>query len=308
MKALVLGSSGFLGSYLGFRLPQLGWETHGVSRSPAPWFPRNTEVSSASEMAEHIRSGEFDVVINAVALASHEACERDSALAFQLNQELPALWATECGEGGSQFVHISTDAVFDGASEVPYAEGDVAEPSGVYGLSKLAGEVAVLGANPAALVLRTNFFGWSAGGDVGILDFFASAFSHKKPITGFTDYVVSSVYVGHLVEAMAQAVDKGLSGVFHAVASDAMSKFDFGLAVALEFGLDASVMAPGVLDDARHLSARGKNLALSTALIESAIGHRMPTGAEGLKAAHAERAAVMDYFGVGTTKGERNGN
>jgi len=306
VKALVLGSSGFLGSYLGFRLPQLGWETHGVSRAPAPWFPRNTQVSSGSEMAEHIRAGECDVVINAVALASHEACERDSALAFHVNQELPAIWATHCAEVGSQFVHISTDAVFDGDSEAPYAESDVAKPSGVYGLSKLAGEAAVLAANPNALVLRTNFFGWSAGGDVGILDFFVAAFSHRKPITGFTDYVVSSVYVGHLVEAMAQAIDKRLSGIFHVVASNAMSKFDFGRAVAREFGLDASVMAPGVLDDARHLSARGKNLALSTALIEGAIGHPMSTGAQGLEAAHAQRAAVMDYFGVGTTKGERN--
>lgn len=308
MKALVLGSSGFLGSYLGFRLPKLGFETHGVSRASAPWFRQNTRVDSGSEMVETIRGGKFDVVINAVALASHEACERDSALAFQVNQELPASWARECDKSGAQFVHISTDAVFSGDSEVAYVEDDVAEPSGVYGLSKLAGERAVLAANPDALVLRTNFFGWSAGGDIGILDFFASAFSDKKPITGFTDYVVSSVYVGHLVEAMAQAVDQGRSGTFHAVASDAMSKFDFGRAVALEFGLDAGVMAPGVLEDARHLSARGKNLALSTALIERAIGRPMPTCVEGLKAAHAERAEVMDYFGDGTTKGERNGD
>lgn len=306
MKALVLGSSGFLGSYLGFRLAQMGWETHGVSRSPAPWFSRNTVVSSADEMSDVIRSEQFGVVINAVAVASHEACENDPNSAFRINGEWPGIWAAVCRDTGSQFVHISTDAVFDGGSEQPYSEGDVAQAPGVYGRSKLAGEVAVLTASAEALVLRTNFFGWSVTGNVGILDFFVTAFEDRRLITGFTDYVVASIYVGHLVEALVEAVATHVSGLRHVVASEGMSKFGFGQAVADEFGLDDSVMKPGRLEEASHLSARGKNLTLSTASLERALGRPMPSCHDGLRAARAERAAVMDYFEVRTTRGVRS--
>lgn len=299
MKALVLGSSGFLGSYLGFALPRLGWDTHGASRGEAPWFPNNRGGCSAKDMEDQVRSGGYDVVINAVAMASHEACEADPESALRVNSDLPSLWAEACGSEGSQFVHVSTDAVFEGSSGVPYDEWDPTEPTGVYGRSKLAGERAVLAANSEALVLRTNFFGWSLGHKSGILDFFVSAFEDKRTITGFVDYVVSSVYVGHLVEAMVEATTRGLSGVHHAVASDALSKFDFGHRVAEEFGLDASVMAPGELENALHLSTRGKSLALSTALIERALGRPMPSCRDGLTAAHSERLAMTEYFGSG---------
>jgi dTDP-4-dehydrorhamnose reductase len=308
VKALVLGASGFLGSYLGFALPRLGWETTGLSRHPAPWFGDVVAVDSGDAIRAHLAEGGYDVVINAIAIASHEVCEKNPDDAFHVNATLPGQWAKACRDTGMRFVHISTDAVFDGTSEVPYIETDEAQPHGVYGRSKLAGELAVLEANPEALVARTNFFGWSASGSVGILDFFVSAFDAQRPITGFTDYQVSSLYVGHLVAALHRAVEVERRGVVHVVASGALSKFDFGLAVAREFGLDARCMSPGTLDDAAHLSTRGKNLALATGLIEQALGRPMESSVEGLRQAQHERALVMDYFGVSRHRGDGRGN
>jgi dTDP-4-dehydrorhamnose reductase len=53
------------------------------------------------------------------------------------------------------FIHISTDYVFDGRKSVPYCEDDTPSPLGLYGQSKLEGEMAVMNANPDALVFRT---------------------------------------------------------------------------------------------------------------------------------------------------------
>lgn len=305
MRALVLGSTGFLGSYLGFALPRHGWHTHGVSRVEAPWFPRNRVVTAEHEIAALVGSGEFDVVINAIAMASHEACEANPEAAHHVNATLPGLWAAAAESAGVQFVHISTDAVFDGNSEGAYREDDEARPAGVYGASKLAGEIQVAQASPRALIVRTNFFGWSRGGRTGILDFFVSAFQDQKPITGFSDYVVSSVYVGHLTGAIVAAIENKLTGIHHIVASDALSKYDFGLLIAGELGLDASCMSPGILAGATHLSARGRNLALSTEKIESALGAPMASCADGLRLAVAEKSLVMDYFGHRVSGGER---
>lgn len=297
MKALVLGSSGFLGSYLGFALPARGWETAGVSRTRADFFPHNRLVDSADDIEGLLEQGGYDVVINAIAMASHERCEEDPAVALHINATLPGRWAGVCSKTGMTFIHLSTDAVFDGESPTPYTEADPPHPTGVYGSSKLAGEQAVRLANTDALILRTNFYGWSRTGDKGILDFFVNSFRNRTAITGFTDYRVSSLYMGDLADAMVGAVVGGARGMYHAVASDAASKFDFGLAVAGEFGLDCSHMTPGTLAEATTLSPRGRNLALSTSKIESILGQPMPSSFSGLARARAERSVVMDYFG-----------
>jgi dTDP-4-dehydrorhamnose reductase len=297
VRVLVLGSSGFLGSYLGFALPHLGHQVSGVSRRDVPHFSHNHVVEGLEQFSEVIMSGEYDVVINCVAIASHEACEADPENARAVNATFPALWAAIAAESGARFIHMSTDAVFDGVSPELYSETDETTPKSVYGMTKVEGERTVLAANPGALVLRTNFFGWSPNQKTGILDFFLDAFTHQSPITGFQDYVVSSLYMGDLVEAMMSVVEVGASGVFHTVSSTPLSKYDFGQLVATGAGLSTDSMAAGSLADATGLAPRGHNLSLSTAKIEQVLGRDMPSTEAGIQRAFAERDALMDYFG-----------
>jgi dTDP-4-dehydrorhamnose reductase len=298
VKVLVLGASGFLGSYLGFALQGMGHEVFGVARRPVPYFPYNTVATDLNDVAGVIHSGGHDLVINAIAVASHENCEEKPDTAEEVNAVSPGLWASTALEAGSRFVHISTDAVFDGASSDLYVEEDATNPESVYGITKVRGERSVLAANPEALVLRVNFFGWSQSGLSGILDFFVSAFTHQTPITGFQDYVVSSLYVGDLVEGMMGLVERDASGIFHLVSSTPLSKYDFGRIVARSAGLSVDSMAAGVLGEAKGLAPRGHNLSLSTAKIEGVLGNPMPSTEAGVRRALAERDALMDYFGA----------
>lgn len=298
MKVLILGSSGFLGSYLGFALPRAGHEVFGVSRRDVAYFPNNTVVTNLDAVEGVIRRGEFDTVINCVAVASHEACETDPDTAEAINSVFPGVWASAAHEIGARYVHFSTDAVFDGTSSELYGEHEETHPESVYGITKVRGEQAVLEANPQALVLRVNFFGWSKSHKSGILDFFVNAFTNHLPITGFQDYVVSSLYMGHLADVMLELVESKESGVFHAVSSTPLSKYDFGQMVARCAGLSADSMAQGLLAEATGLAPRGHDLSLSTAKIERTLGHQMPSTEAGVVRALAEREALMDYFGA----------
>ena len=296
MKVLVLGSSGFLGSYLGFALPKLGHQVAGVSRRNAPYFPGNQVVNGLEDVSEIIRSSGYDVVINCVAVASHEACEEDPKNAEVVNATFPGVWASVASQGGSRFVHISTDAVFDGDSTQSYAEDDEKNPTSHYGISKSLGESLVLAADISALVVRTNFFGWSRQGNVGILDFFLDSAKNMTPVTGFQDYSVSSIYVGDLVDSILGSLQKNASGTIHLSSSVVLSKYDFGVMVCQEFGLSSKNITPGCLVDAPGMVKRGRNLGLSTEKARRLLGSELPTTAEGVRRAFAERDSVRSYF------------
>jgi dTDP-4-dehydrorhamnose reductase len=95
------------------------------------------------------------LVINAAACTAVDAAENDQAAALRANRDGPARLAALCRRDGVRLIHVSTDYVFDGNKGTPYVETDPTSPTGVYGSSKRAGEVAVLDAMPEAVILRT---------------------------------------------------------------------------------------------------------------------------------------------------------
>ncbi|HVC62491.1 MAG TPA: dTDP-4-dehydrorhamnose reductase [Acetobacteraceae bacterium] len=97
------------------------------------------------------------LVVNAAAYTAVDAAEQEAAAAYRANRDGPAELARLCAAAGIPLIHVSTDYVFDGAKGAPYVETDAVAPQCVYGASKLAGEAAVLGAGPRAVVLRTSW-------------------------------------------------------------------------------------------------------------------------------------------------------
>lgn len=111
------------------------------------------------------------VVINAAAHTRVDRCESEARLAYAINALAPGVLAQATAERGIRFIHVSTDYVFSGEGNVPYGEGDPTDPRTVYGASKRAGEVAVLGVAPDALVVRTSWvFGPGRNFPMAILD------------------------------------------------------------------------------------------------------------------------------------------
>ncbi|MGE0676212.1 dTDP-4-dehydrorhamnose reductase [Pseudolabrys sp.] len=102
-------------------------------------------------------------IVNAAAFTAVDKAESEEASAFAVNETGAWLLATAAARIGVPFVHLSTDYVFDGRKPSPYVEDDATAPLGAYGRSKLAGEVAVRAAYPAANILRTAWV-YSAGG------------------------------------------------------------------------------------------------------------------------------------------------
>ena len=97
----------------------------------------------------------FAAVINSGAYTDVDKAESEVAEAFAANAMGPAVLADVTRSAGIPLIQVSTDYVFDGAKDAAYGEEDPIAPLGVYGASKLAGELAVRSGNPRSVVLRT---------------------------------------------------------------------------------------------------------------------------------------------------------
>ncbi|MBB1389973.1 dTDP-4-dehydrorhamnose reductase [Shewanella sp. SG44-6] len=95
------------------------------------------------------------IIINAAAHTAVDKAEDEVELSYAINRDGPKYLAQAAQDAEAAILHISTDYVFEGNKIGEYAESDITNPQGVYGESKLAGEVAVAQACDRHIILRT---------------------------------------------------------------------------------------------------------------------------------------------------------
>lgn len=223
-----------------------------------------------------------DWVIHCAAQANVDACEANPAQAQQLNSEIPRLLAEHVARGGARLIHVSTDAVFDG-QRGNYTEDDLPNPLSVYARTKLDGERLVLAANPNAIVARVNLFGWSLSGKRSLAEFFFSKLNAGEPAMGFTDVYFCPLLANDLGRLLVKMLAAGLSGLYHAVGSECISKYEFGLRVARAFGFDENLVIPTSVQDGGLKAARSPNLTLRADKLIHALGEPIPNLSTGLE-------------------------
>lgn len=284
-KLLVTGASGLLG--LNLCLDAAGsYEVTGlVNRHGLRGTPFRTvraDLSLPGEAALIIEALRPDFVVHTAALANLDACEQNPLLSARLNAELPGEIAEVCRRLGVRWVHISTDAVFDGARG-GYSEVDEPNPLGVYARDKLAGEKAAA-SDPRALIARVNFFGWSLTGTRSLAEFFYYNLAAGKPVKGFTDVYFFPLLANHLGSILLEMLEKGMNGLYHVLSRECLSKYQFGVNLARRFGLDESLIMPTSVHDSGLAARRSPNLTLRVDKLEAALGRTMPGQAEEMDA------------------------
>lgn len=150
MKLLVTGRTGQLAHALLERSGRADIEVTSIAR---PLVDLTDETSIVAAIA-HERP---DVVVNAAAYTAVDRAESEAALAHAVNSLGAESVARACSAKGIPLIHISTDFVFDGTKDGPYAEDDRTGPLNVYGVTKLDGEHRVARACARHIILRTSW-------------------------------------------------------------------------------------------------------------------------------------------------------
>lgn len=152
MKILLLGGNGQVGRECRRALAGLGElvvATRGGEHGAVADF------SAPESLRPLVETLAPDVVVNAAAYTAVDKAESEQEAAFRVNADAPRLLAEACKDIGAYLLHYSTDYVFSGEAGQAYRPDAATAPLGVYGHSKLAGEVAIRTSGCDHAILRT---------------------------------------------------------------------------------------------------------------------------------------------------------
>ena len=148
MRLLVTGAAGMLGTDV-VAAASAGHDVVALARA-------DLDITDAEAVRAAVRDTRPDAVINCAAWTDVDGAEAAEAQATLVNGDGAGHVAAAAAEAGAHSVHVSSDYVFAGDAASPYLEADPTGPIGAYGRSKLAGELAVAAAAPAAhAIVRT---------------------------------------------------------------------------------------------------------------------------------------------------------
>jgi dTDP-4-dehydrorhamnose reductase len=147
----LIGSKGMLGTELSQLLEKSGFSFAGTDRE-VDITDMAALTSAAAKLAE---KQPVKWIINSAAYTAVDKAEDDVELCCALNTQGAANIAAIAKNIEARLIHISTDYVFDGKGDRPYLEDDATAPTGIYGLTKRDGEIAVLENAPRSYIIRT---------------------------------------------------------------------------------------------------------------------------------------------------------
>lgn len=147
-RVLVTGGDGQLGTELKRLAWPDGWAVTATTRS-------DLDLRYPGAIAATLASAPWSAVISAGAYTAVDKAESDVVTAWAVNALAPAALAAGCEAAGIPIVHVSTDYVFDGARDGAWEVDDPVAPLGVYGASKLGGELAVRTSGARHAIVRT---------------------------------------------------------------------------------------------------------------------------------------------------------
>lgn len=173
------------------------------------------DVTNADQVSDYFYDFKPDFCINASAYTAVDLAETEAEKAFAVNAQGVANLAESCAENKATLIHISTDYVFDGETNISYSEDDFTNPQGVYGASKRKGEELALDLNPRTIILRTSWL--YSEFNKNFVKTMLHLFSIKEEMGIVADQFGQPTNANDLAEAVLKIIttEKKTYGIFH---------------------------------------------------------------------------------------------
>jgi len=289
MKILITGSKGQLGTELALVLKEMhselgpipeayrGAETIGVDIDT---LDISDAVALGAFAALH-HDNPFDLIINCAAMTNVDACETNVEAALKGNAVGPGNVARFAETQGAKLIHISTDYVFDGKAEKPYAEWDIPAPATAYGKSKLLGEQYAREACRRPFIVRTAWLYGKTGSN--FVRTIRKIASENERITVVYDQVGNPTYTNDLVHHILKIGAGEDYGIYHVTGGGICSWHEFAEEIVRLSGLTCEVV-PVTTDEYLRPAPRPAYSAMEHMMLRATVGDEMRPWKEALAA------------------------
>lgn len=237
MKILVLGAGGMAGHVVSLRLKESGFDIDTLSSSKK--VDENTvllDVMDKVKFEDYLKTKKYDVVINCIGVLIKKS-EEAKEMAIYLNSFLPHFLEKYYRDSQTKVIHLSTDCVFSGKN-APYYENSPYDGELFYDRAKALGEII----NDKDLTFRMSIIGPDMSEEgVGLFNWFAK---QKGDIYGYTKAIWSGITTIELARGIEAAIEQNLTGLYHLVPKDNISKFELLKTFKDVFGCDGLQIKP----------------------------------------------------------------
>jgi len=271
MKILVTGAGGMLGQSL---VPCLRTRGHKVQA----FTRKELDITNFNQVQSALASlPEPNLVIHCAAYTKVDQAESEPEIAYMVNGYGTENVAITCNKLGLPMVYVSTDYVFDGEGSCPYTPWDKTNPLSIYGKSKLAGEAAVQRHLNQFYIVRTSWLYGPHGKN--FVDTIRSIAEQGKPLRVVCDQIGSPTFTISLSTIIADLVETGRWGIYHATDNGIASWFEFAQEIVKDLGTPITAIST---QEMPRPAARPKYSVLDKATLISTLGRRLPSWQESL--------------------------
>ena len=241
-KILVIGANGQLGNC--FKKLSSDFDSNFEFNFASS---EDLDITDRNAVDDFIDDYKPDFCINAAAYTAVDLAEKEAEKAYAVNAEAVGNIAEACKNTKSTLIHISTDYVFDGESNISYSEDNFTNPQGVYGASKLKGEELALENNTKTIVIRTSWL--YSEFNKNFVKTMLNLFTIKDELGIVSDQFGQPTNANDLAEAVMKIIqsDPKTFGVFHFSNYPETNWFDFASKIA-EFS-DSKIKLKAITTD-----------------------------------------------------------
>ena len=279
MNILVTGANG-----------QLGNEMRIVAKSSADNYiftdVAELDITNAAAVEKIVKDNDVNVIINCAAYTNVDKAEDDSEFAEILNAKAAENLAVAMKKNDGLLVHVSTDYVFGGTkNNTPCKEDEPANPTGVYGMTKLHGEQAIIASGCRHIIIRTAWLYSEFGKN--FLKTMLNLTATKPQLKVVFDQVGSPTYAYDLALAIFDIVEnrkyEGNDGIYHFSNEGVCSWFDFTKMIAEYAGNTQCDIQPCHSDEFPSKVVRPSYSVLDKTKIKATFGTVVPYWTDSLK-------------------------
>jgi dTDP-4-dehydrorhamnose reductase len=241
-RVVVTGAAGQLGRLLVPAARRSGATVIAFGSRPDTGIDFAVDLAEREAATQALRAAEPDIVIHAAACTDVDGIEREPRRGERSNAQATRNVADAAKEAGAYVIAVSTDMVFPGDGEAPYAEEAATAPISAYGRSKLMAEQAVLAADSKFAVARTAWLYGGAGKHFPRT--VLTVLRDRGGMEVVDDEYGSPTYAGDLAEALVQLAIRRGEGIFHLVNEGRASRCALARETARIAGFDPERVKP----------------------------------------------------------------